>query len=86
MSFELEETICLKVLSALIRPARSIIRWLDGLQAGQCAETNSLLPKLLRDSEIISKTKIEPLLLEAESITNILTFIVKTTQNSKLKT
>ena len=40
--------------------------------------------RLLRDSEIIAKTEIDPLLAEAESITNILTAIVKTTQNSKL--
>ena len=38
-----------------------------------------------RDSEIISKNEIDPFLAESESITNILTAIVKTTQNSKLK-
>ncbi|MCX6556607.1 MAG: four helix bundle protein [Candidatus Aminicenantes bacterium] len=42
--------------------------------------------RLLRDSGIISKTKIGPLLLEAESIANMLTASVKTTQNSYLKT
>lgn len=40
--------------------------------------------RLLRDSEIISKNEIDPLLTEAEVIANILTAIVKTTQNSFL--
>jgi len=41
--------------------------------------------RLLGDSGIISKTEIEPLLAESESIANILTSIVKTTKNSKLR-
>jgi len=48
----------------------------------EARETNYWL-RLLRDSEIIAKTEIDPLMAEAESITNILTAIVKTTQNSK---
>ncbi len=51
----------------------------------EARETNYWL-RLLRDSGIISKTEIEPLLTESESITNILTSIVKTTKNSKLRT
>lgn len=42
--------------------------------------------RLLRDSEIISKTEIKSLLAESEAIASILTAIVKTTQNSQLKT
>jgi len=43
--------------------------------------------RLIRDSKTISKTEVDPLLAESESITNILTSIVKTTgiNNSKLK-
>ena len=48
----------------------------------EARETNYWL-RLLKDSGIISKTEIEPLLAESESIANILTSIVKTTQNSK---
>jgi len=50
----------------------------------EARETNYWL-RLLRDSEIILKTEIDPLLAEAESITNILTAIVKTTQKQKEK-
>src|SRR3990170_1656574 len=48
----------------------------------EARETNYWL-RLLRDSEIISKTEIEPLLAESESIANILTSIVKTTATNK---
>ena len=48
----------------------------------EARETNYWL-RLLKDSGIISKTEIEPLLAESESIANIITSIVKTTQNSK---
>lgn len=43
--------------------------------------------RLIRDSKTISKTEVDPLLAESESIANILTSIVKTTgiNNSKLK-
>ena|SRR3990170_5911781 len=52
----------------------------------EARETNYWL-RLIRDSKIISKSKVEPLLTEFESIANILTSIVKTTgiNNSKLK-
>jgi len=49
----------------------------------EARETNYWL-RLLRDSEIVPKNGIDPLLAESESIANILTAIVKTTQNSKL--
>ena len=48
----------------------------------EARETNYWL-RLLKDSGIISKNEIEPLLAESESIANIITSIVKTTQNSK---
>ncbi len=53
----------------------------------EARETNYWL-RLIRDSKTISKSKVEPLLTESESIANILTSIVKTTglNNSKLKT
>ena len=57
----------------------------------EARETNYWL-RLLKDSGIISKTEIEPLLAESESIANILTSIVKRprrikiTQNLKSKT
>lgn len=38
--------------------------------------------RLLRDSEIIAKKELDPLMAQAEAITSILTAIVKTTQNS----
>jgi len=48
----------------------------------EARETNYWF-RLLRDSKIISKTEIEPLLCESESIANILTSIVKTTATNK---
>ena len=39
--------------------------------------------RLIRDSETISKTEVEPLLTESESIAKILTSIVKTTTQKK---
>jgi four helix bundle protein len=48
----------------------------------EARETNYWL-RLLKDSGIISKTEIEPLLAESESIANILTSIVKTTSQNK---
>ena len=48
----------------------------------EARETNYWL-RLLKDSGIISKTEIEPLLAESESIANILTSIVKTTAQNK---
>ncbi len=50
----------------------------------EARETNYWL-RLLRDSEMLLKTQIEPLLAESEAITSILTAIVKTTQSSKQK-
>jgi four helix bundle protein len=50
----------------------------------EARETNYWL-RLLKDSGIISKTEIEPLLAESESIANILTSIVKTTSQNKKK-
>jgi len=51
----------------------------------EARETNYWL-RLLGDSEIVSKTETDPLLAESELIANILSAIVKTTQNSKPKT
>ena len=48
----------------------------------EARETNYWL-RLLKDSGIISKTEIEPLLAESESIAKILTSIVKTTSQNK---
>ena len=48
----------------------------------EARETNYWI-RLLRDSKIISKTEIEPLLADSESIANILTSIVKTTATNK---
>ena len=48
----------------------------------EARETNYWL-RLLKDSGIISETEIEPLLAESESITSILTSIVKTTSQNK---
>ncbi len=48
----------------------------------EARETNYWL-RLLKDSGIISKTEIEPLLAESEAIANILTSIVKTTAQNK---
>ena len=48
----------------------------------EARETNYWL-RLLKDSGIISKTEIEPLLAESESIANILTTIMKTTSQKK---
>ena len=48
----------------------------------EARETN-YWPRLLKDSGIIPKTEIEPLLAESESIANILTSIVKTTAQNK---
>lgn len=53
--------------------------------ASKEARETSYWLRLLRDSEIISKNEIDPLLAEAEAITNILTAIVKTTQKQKEK-
>ncbi len=54
----------------------------------EARETNYWL-RLIRDSETIAKSEVEPLLTESQSIANILTSIVKTTvankNNSKLK-
>jgi len=52
----------------------------------EARETNYWL-RLIRDSKTIPKSKVEPLLIESESIISILTSIVKTTciNNSKLK-
>ena len=52
------------------------------IASNEARETNYWL-RLLKDSGIISKTEIEPLLAESESIANILTSIVKTTAQNK---
>lgn len=56
------------------------------IASNEAREANYWL-RLIRDSETISKTKVEPLLIESASIANILTSIVKTTgiNNSKFK-
>jgi len=51
--------------------------------ASKEARETSYWLRLLKDSGIISKTEIEPLLAESESIANILTSIVKTTAQNK---
>jgi len=53
----------------------------------EARETNYWL-RLLRDSNMIAEAMLQPLLLESESIINILSAIVKTTSlnHSKLKT
>jgi len=48
----------------------------------EARETNYWL-RLLKDSGTISETEIEPLLAESDSITSILTSIVKTTSQNK---
>ena len=52
------------------------------IASNEARETNYWL-RLLKDSGIISETEIEPLLAESESITSILTSIVKTTSQNK---
>lgn len=39
--------------------------------------------RLLRDSETVSRSKVEPILTEAESIVKIVTSIIKTTSSKK---
>ena len=51
----------------------------------EARETNYRLG-LLTDSKIIDKSKSKTLIAESEELTKILTSIVKTTQNSKLRT
>ncbi|HIL34337.1 MAG TPA: four helix bundle protein [Nitrospiria bacterium] len=48
----------------------------------EARETNYWL-RLIRDSGMIAKTEVEPLLAESGTITNILTSIVKTTAMTK---
>ena len=51
----------------------------------EARETNYWL-RLLRDSKSIGNSEVATLLAESASLINILTAIVKTTQNSKPKT
>ena len=51
----------------------------------EARETNYWL-RLLTDSKIIDKSKSKTLIAESEELIKILTSIVKTTQNSKLRT
>lgn len=53
--------------------------------ASKEARETSYWLRLIRDSETISKTKVDPLLTESESIANILTSIVKTTGTNNPK-